>query len=66
MGWLLTRLPIGEIAFRVNLMNAFFDAVAVVLVYLIGLQLGAPVRGWTTYEGTVLGALALFSGHRAV
>ncbi|PWH12814.1 MAG: hypothetical protein DDG58_15010 [Ardenticatenia bacterium] len=59
LGWLFTRLPIGEVAFRVNLMSAFFGAVAVVLVYLTGLQLGAPVRGWTTHGGAVLGALAL-------
>jgi hypothetical protein len=59
LGWLFTWLPIGEVAFRVNLMSAFFGAVAVALVYVTGLQLGAHVRGWTAHVGAALGALAL-------
>lgn len=59
LGWLFTRLPLGEVAFRVNLMSAFFGAVAVALVYLAGLQLAAHERGWAADIGAALGALAL-------
>ncbi|MGQ9502386.1 MAG: glycosyltransferase family 117 protein [Anaerolineae bacterium] len=59
LGWLFTRLPIGEVAFRVNLMSAFFGAVTVALVYLAGLQLAAHEQNWTANMGAALGALAL-------
>ncbi len=39
LGKLFTLLPIGDIAYRVNLMSAFFAATTVVLVYLITLGL---------------------------
>lgn len=42
LGWLFTRLPIGDAAYRVNLMSAVFGALTVALVYLIGLELTAP------------------------
>jgi hypothetical protein len=40
LGWLFTRLPVGDVAYRVNLMSAVFAAITVALVYLIGLELG--------------------------
>ncbi len=39
LGWLFTQIPIGDVAYRVNLMSAVFGAVTVALVYLIGLEL---------------------------
>ena len=36
---LFTYLPVGEVAYRVNLASAAFATVAVVLVYLVGLKL---------------------------
>ncbi|MDW8071057.1 MAG: DUF2723 domain-containing protein [Anaerolineae bacterium] len=59
LGWLFTRLPVGEVAFRVNLMSAFFGAVAVTLVYLAGLQLATREHSWMANVGAALGALAL-------
>ncbi|MGC8879345.1 MAG: glycosyltransferase family 117 protein [Anaerolineae bacterium] len=59
LGWLFTRLPIGEVAFRVNLISAFFGSITVALVYLAGLQLGAREKGWAADGGAALGALAL-------
>jgi hypothetical protein len=43
-GKLFTFLPFGDIAYRVNLMSAFFGALAVVNVYLIVRLMG----GWRT------------------
>jgi hypothetical protein len=59
LGWLFTRLPIGEVAFRVNLMSAFFGAITVVLVYLTVLQLGARQGSWALDIGAALGSSAL-------
>ncbi len=59
LGWLFTRLPFGEVAFRVNLMSAFWGATTVVLVYLAGLQLAARERSWAADVGAILGAVAL-------
>jgi hypothetical protein len=44
LGWLFTRLPVGDVAYRVNLMSAVFGALTVALVYLIGLELVAGLR----------------------
>jgi hypothetical protein len=44
LGWLFTRLPIGDVAYRVNLMSAVFGALTVALAYLIGLELVAGLR----------------------
>jgi hypothetical protein len=44
LGWLFTRLPVGDVAYRVNLMSAIFGALTVALVYLIGLELVAGLR----------------------
>lgn len=48
-----TFLPIGEIAYRVNLFSAFSAALTVILVYLIGRKLGA------IYAAAIYGSLAL-------
>lgn len=42
LGKLFTFLPIGSIAYRVNLMSAFFASLTVVLVYLIVLHIPHP------------------------
>jgi len=34
-GWLFSHLPVGELAFRVNLMSVFFGSIAVVLFFVI-------------------------------
>ena len=34
-GWLFSKLPWGELAFRVNLMSVFFGSIAVVLFYVV-------------------------------
>jgi hypothetical protein len=69
LGWLFTRLPIGDVAYRVNLMSAVFGAMTVALVYLIGLELSADwnageghskgTRKGTGVLGALVGALAL-------
>ncbi|MGZ9221989.1 MAG: protein O-mannosyl-transferase family, partial [Anaerolineales bacterium] len=46
LGKLFTYLPVGNIAYRVNLMSAFFGALAVTQVYLIVRMLGGlPIAG---------------------
>src|SRR5687767_15326951 len=46
LGKLFTYIPVGNIAYRVNLMSAFFGALAVAQVYLIVRILGGwPVAG---------------------
>jgi hypothetical protein len=39
---LFTYLPFGDPAYRVNLASAVYAALAVLVVYLVGLRLGAP------------------------
>ena len=39
LGKIFTFLPIGTIAFRVNLMNAFFSSISVLFIYLILLKI---------------------------
>ena len=34
-GWLFTHLPVGELAFRVNLMSVLFGSIAMILMYVI-------------------------------
>ncbi len=48
LGWLFTRLPLGDVAYRVNLMSAVFGALTVALTYLIGLEL--TVGSWQSKE----------------
>jgi len=45
LGKLFTLLPIGDVAYRVNLMSAFFAAATIPLVYLITLGLGRSLSG---------------------
>jgi hypothetical protein len=67
LGWLFTRLPIGDVAYRVNLMSAVFGAATVALVYLIGLELTSPEEmhndgtrpPYTRVLAALIGALAL-------
>jgi hypothetical protein len=61
LGWLFTRLPIGDVAYRVNLMSAVFGALAVALVYLVGLEIASNgERGsWSAVAAAAIGALAL-------
>ncbi len=59
LGWLFTRLPVGEVAFRVNLMSAIFGAITVVLVYMAGLELNTQQKTWAADIGAALGAIAL-------
>jgi hypothetical protein len=49
LGKLFTLLPIGDVAYRVNLMSAFFAAATIPLVYLITLGL---CRSLSRGEGT--------------
>ncbi|MGD8402264.1 MAG: DUF2723 domain-containing protein [Anaerolineales bacterium] len=53
-GKLFTFLPFGDIAYRVNLMSAFFGALAVANVYLIVRLMG----GWRTAGFVACSALA--------
>jgi hypothetical protein len=71
LGWLFTRLPPGDVAYRVNLMSAVFGAVTVALTYLIALELivgswqpeeeyRADARQvWAEVLAALIGALAL-------
>jgi hypothetical protein len=71
LGWLFTRFPFGDVAYRVNLMSAVFGALTVSLVYLVGLeliaggcQLGKEQRAntrspWLEVPGALCGALTL-------
>ena len=53
LGRLFTFLPVGDVAYRVNLASAVYAALAVVLVYLVGVQLSgrvvAAVAGATAF-----------------
>jgi hypothetical protein len=61
LGWLFTRLPVGDVAYRVNLMSAVFGALAVTLVYLVGLEMASDGkrRPAPTVAAALIGALAL-------
>ncbi len=71
LGWLFTHLPLGDVAYRVNLMSAVFGALTLALVYLIGLELivgsSEPQEGhkadvrhsWAEVLAALIGALAL-------
>jgi hypothetical protein len=59
IGKLFTYLPVGNIAYRVNLMSAFFGALAVAQVYLIvRLSGGIPMAGASA--SMTLGLIPLF------
>ncbi|MEZ4442401.1 MAG: DUF2723 domain-containing protein [Polyangiaceae bacterium] len=38
-GWLFSKLPFGELAFRINLMSVFFGSIAATLVYVIAFRI---------------------------
>lgn len=78
LGKLFTFIPVGNIAYRVNLMSAFFGAATVALLYLLILQMYIPAipltlnqeRGnipsflftWPVHLGGIIGALWLAVG----
>jgi hypothetical protein len=57
LGWLFTRLPVGDVAYRVNLLSAICGALAVTFVYLIGLELSG--RNWPGPLAAICGAATL-------
>ena len=71
LGWIFTRLPIRDVAYRVNLMSAVFGAVTVTVTYLIALELIAGSwkseeerrtdarQMWAEVLAALIGALAL-------
>ncbi len=61
LGWLFTRLPVGDVAYRVNLMSAVFGALTVALVYLVGLEMASDGerRPWSAAAAALIGAFAL-------
>ena len=59
VGKLFTYIPLGNIAYRVNLVSAFFGALAVAQAYLIlRLSGGVPIAGVSA--GLMLGLIPLF------
>ncbi|MQY69884.1 MAG: DUF2723 domain-containing protein [Firmicutes bacterium] len=50
LGKLFTLLPFGTIAYRVNLMSAFFASLTIVLIYLIVLEIQntGKLANWQT------------------
>jgi hypothetical protein len=54
LGYLWSRLPIGSVAYRINLLSAVLGAVTLVLVYL-------GLRNWTKYRGVALGLTLFFA-----
>lgn len=69
LGKLFTFIPVGNIAYRVNLMSAVFAAAAIALVYLLIMQM-APARKhsanrpliWPTRAGAMFGTMLLATG----
>lgn len=66
LGRLFAFLPFGEVAYRTNLMSAFFGAAAVVLLYFVVLEFihltkakGEEARSWTALVSAALAASAL-------
>jgi hypothetical protein len=71
LGALFTRLPLGDVAYRVNLMSAVFGALSVALVYLINIELivasskspeahkASNRQRWAVVLAALIGALAL-------
>jgi hypothetical protein len=77
LGKLFTFIPIGNVAYRVNLMSAVFGAAGVTLTYLLTLQVAPPAEvqiaiwtpkttgefpTWPTHIGGLVGALLLAMG----
>ncbi len=60
LGKLFTLLPVGDIAYRVNMMSAVFGAAAAAALYLLIIQAGTSFRpGWTIHLGGLFGAALL-------
>lgn len=57
LGWLFTRLPLGDVAYRVNLLSAVCAALSVSLVYRAGLVYSG--NGWRGRLAALTGAAAL-------
>jgi len=57
LGWLFIRLPVGDVAYRVNLLSAVCGALAVTFVYLTGLELSG--RSWPGPLAALCGAATL-------
>ena len=66
LGKLFTFLPVGDVAYRVNLMSAFFGAATVALLYLLILLIVSPRKKapntfdtplWPTHLGAIIGAM---------
>lgn len=47
LGWLFSRLPIGDLAYRVNLLSGLFAAATVFLLYLAARRLGSSLLAAT-------------------
>jgi hypothetical protein len=70
LGKLFTLIPVGNVAYRVNLMSAAFGALTVALLYLLILRLSSaptslvisPAAGWMKQLGAIFGALMLAVG----
>jgi Protein O-mannosyl-transferase TMEM260-like len=62
---LFTFLPVGDIAYRVNLFSAFSAALTVTLVYLITRKLGA-ISAAALYGSLVLALMPLFWKHASI
>jgi hypothetical protein len=72
LGKLFTLLPVGNVAYRVNLMSALFGAATVSLLYMVSLPLSIPrqrqarfarvTQQWPAHVGAVSGALLLAVG----
>jgi len=62
---LFTFLPVGDIAYRVNVFSAFSAALTVTLVYLITRKLGA-INSAAIYGSLVLALMPLFWKHASI
>jgi hypothetical protein len=62
LGKLFTLLPIGDVAYRVNLMSAFFAAATIPLVYLVTLGLCRCLRPFGRAQGRHGSGQALSGG----
>ena len=63
LGKIFTFLPVGDVAYRINLMSAVFGAAAAALVYLVILAISAPGPSssarWQAHVGAGIGAVML-------
>jgi hypothetical protein len=71
LAWLFTWLPLGSVAWRVNLLSGIAGVGAVVLIYLIGRRLAAGHTRGAASVGAATGALLLafaplFWGHALI